>query len=70
MEMYKNLKQSSFAPPGWIFGPVWILLYVLMGYASYRIWKRRDSHNVKSALTYYGIQLIFNFAWSLIFFRF
>jgi len=70
MEKYKNLIQPSFAPPGWIFGPVWTLLYALMGYASYRIWKRRNNYNVKSALTYYGLQLVFNFAWSLIFFRF
>ena len=70
MEKYKNLIQPSFAPPGRIFGPVWTLLYALMGYASYRIWKKRDSYDVKSALTYYGLQLIFNFAWSLIFFRF
>ena len=70
MEMYKNLNQPAFSPPGWIFGPAWLILYGLMGYASYRIWQKKDIQNIKPALIYYGIQLILNFAWSLIFFRF
>ena len=70
MNIYDRLTIPAFAPPGWIFGPAWTLLYALMGYASYRIWQKRDIQNVKPALIYYGIQLVFNFAWSLIFFRF
>ncbi len=70
IELYKKLQQPGFAPPGWVFGPVWLVLYLLMGYASYRIWIKRNSCDVKGALTYYGVQLIFNFSWSLIFFRF
>ena len=70
MDVYQNLEQPAFSPPGWIFGPAWIVLYILMGYASYRIWDRRDKYEVNTALTYYGLQLVFNFFWSLIFFRF
>jgi tryptophan-rich sensory protein len=70
MDIYNRLKIPAFAPPGWVFGPAWTILYALMGYASYRIWQKRANYDVKSALTYYGIQLFFNFAWSLIFFRF
>ena len=70
MELYQNLEQPAFSPPGWIFGPVWIVLYILMGYASYRVWERREKYKVNTALTYYGVQLVFNFFWSLIFFRF
>ena len=70
MEAYKKLVQPSFAPPGWIFGPVWLILYIWMGYASYRVWKNRSNVKIKSALTFYGTQLVFNFFWSLIFFRY
>lgn len=69
MEIYKNLNQPAFSPPGWLFAPVWTLLYALMGYASYRVWKSRDSGR-RDALIFYGIQLALNFFWSIIFFRF
>lgn len=70
IEIYKNLRQPSFSPPGWVFGPVWTVLYILMGYASYMVWKRKGQFEVSGALIYYGIQLVFNFFWPLIFFRF
>lgn len=69
-EAYQQLQKPNFSPPGWVFGPVWTILYVLMGIASYRIYmygiKRKD---VKSALVVYFIQLFLNFLWSIIFFR-
>ncbi len=70
MEKYQQLQQPSFSPPGWVFPVVWSILFLLMGIASYRVYsagiKRRD---VQSALIFYGIQLIFNFFWSILFFR-
>ncbi|MFW6269639.1 MAG: TspO/MBR family protein [Bacillota bacterium] len=68
IEIYKDLKQPFFSPPGWIFGPVWTVLYISMGYASFRIWEKRNKYEVKGPLIFYGIQLIFNFFWSIIFF--
>lgn len=69
-EVYNQLQKPAFSPPGWIFGPVWTILYILMGIASYRIYmygfKRRD---VKIALLVYFVQLFFNFMWTIIFFR-
>ena len=69
-EVYQQLQKPSFSPPAWIFGPVWTILYILMGIASYRIYmygiNRRD---VKVALLVYFIQLGFNFLWSIVFFR-
>lgn len=70
-DFYKELIKPSFAPPAWIFAPVWIVLYLLMGIAAYRIWMHGTyAKGVKSALFYYGLQLVFNFFWSIIFFRF
>lgn len=67
---YQNLAQPSFAPPGWIFGPVWGILYLLMGIASYRIvmlgWA--DSR-VRQAIGFFIIQLALNFMWTPLFFR-
>lgn len=70
-EVYQRLNLPAFAPPAWVFGPVWILLYLLMGIACYRVYLKGPGNPlVKKALLFYLIQLLFNFAWSIIFFRF
>jgi len=66
---YPTLVRPSFAPPTWVFGPVWSALYVMMGVASWLVWRRGLARpEVRAALTLYGIQLVFNLAWSGIFF--
>jgi len=66
---YAMLNKPSFAPPTQVFQPAWTLLYILMGIASYRVWMYGIGRpDVRSALFYYGLQLIFNFLWSIIFF--
>lgn len=56
-------------PPGWIFGPVWTALYLLMGVAAYLIWmKGWENKEVRAALGVFGIQLMLNAAWSVVFF--
>ncbi len=72
MEMvFDTLIKPSFAPPAWVFAPVWIILYALMGIAAYRIFKLGcNKKGVKSALLFYAIQLFLNFLWTIIFFRF
>lgn len=66
---YKTLNKPSFSPPNWIFGPVWTTLYLLMGIASYLIWKQGiKKPKVRVALTFYAIQLVLNFIWSFLFF--
>lgn len=68
---YKELARPSFAPPAWIFGPVWIILYLLMAIAAYRVWMYRNTKKgVYRALFYYFLQLLLNFLWSIIFFRY
>jgi len=69
MDTYKTLNQPPLSPPGWIFPVVWSVLYLLMGYASYRVYTSDSPQpEVKKALTAYGIQLFLNFLWSPVFF--
>ncbi len=65
---YSTLTQPSFSPPNWLFGPVWILLYTLMGVAAYVVWQARSHRGARRALRVYGIQLVLNALWSIIFF--
>lgn len=67
---YQTLRKPSFNPPDWVFGPVWTLLYTLMGLASWLVWRERnkDRPAVQEALGWYSAQLLFNSVWSIIFF--
>jgi benzodiazapine receptor len=64
---YRALDRPSWAPPGWIFGPVWITLYTLMGIAAWRIW-RASSPRRDTALRWFAFQLVLNAAWTPVFF--
>lgn len=71
MESYQALNQPPLSPPGWVFPIVWTILYLLMGYASYRILiSDAEPAAIKKALTFYGIQLALNFLWPILFFGF
>ena len=67
--MYQNLNKPVASPPAILFPIVWTLLYILMGISSYLIYTS-GSEETSSALKIYGLQLFFNFCWSIIFFRF
>lgn len=67
---YESINRPSFNPPGWVFGPVWSALYILMGISLYLIWKTDASRNRNQAILIFFIQLLLNFAWSFIFFYF
>jgi tryptophan-rich sensory protein len=66
---YRTLVRPSIAPPNWVFGPVWTLLYVLMAVAAWRVWLAPPSPTRTWALALFMMQLALNFAWSWIFFR-
>ena len=69
MSGYGDLRQPPLAPPGWVFPVVWSILYLLMGYACYRILTSgADRQQVQKALIAYGVQLFLNFLWSPVFF--
>lgn len=67
---YPTLTKPAWTPPGWVFGPVWTLLYLMMGLASWLVWRKRAENEtqVRGALGWYGLQLGLNLGWSLIFF--
>lgn len=66
---YATLARPALNPPSWIFGPVWTTLYVLMGIATFLVWKKGwGQKNVQKALSVFGFQLVLNALWSIIFF--
>ena len=69
MDLYKTLNQPPLAPPAWVFPVVWTILYVLMGISSALVY-REGGPDSKRALLLYGIQLLVNFIWPILFFRF
>ncbi len=65
---YAGLQKPSFNPPGWIFGPVWTTLYIMMGYALWRVWSH-ESHPLRvKAVQMFFVQLVLNLCWSGAFF--
>lgn len=63
--IYRTLILPSWAPPGWLFGPVWLTLYTLMGIAAWLVWQKSDR---RGALALFAIQLVLNAAWTPVFF--
>lgn len=69
-DWFINLQKPSFNPPNYLFGPVWSLLYLLMGVSLFLIWNTEKSEARSNALLVFFIQLFLNFWWSIFFFSF
>jgi benzodiazapine receptor len=68
-DWYATLNKPFFTPPGWLFGPVWTILYLLMALSAFIVWQKGfDKPAVRIALILYLLQLILNALWSVIFF--
>lgn len=68
---YQTLEKPFFAPPNWIFGPVWIMLYTLMGVSLYLLWRNRKTKpGAIRAMVVFLIHLVLNALWSILFFGF
>jgi tryptophan-rich sensory protein len=66
---YASLNKPSFNPPGWIFGPVWTILYTMMGLAAWLVWQKWGESSVaKAAVILFFVHLVFNTLWSILFF--
>lgn len=74
---YAGLLKPALNPPNWIFGPVWTVLYILMGVAVYLVWssysktgEEKEKKGIKVAIGLFVFQLFLNAAWSVVFFGF
>lgn len=67
---YPTLKKPFFNPPNWIFGPVWTMLYIMMGIAGGLVWNQLENNKelVKKGLFFFTVQLLLNAFWSYLFF--
>jgi benzodiazapine receptor len=65
---YAELNRPPWAPPGWLFGPVWSTLYTLMGIAAWLVWRQRGMAGARSAVLLFIAQLAANALWSWLFF--
>lgn len=65
---YQTLEKPAFNPPDWIFGPVWTVLYALMGIAAWLLNRKRSVSEAPSAFAWFYIQLALNVLWSGLFF--
>ena len=66
---YSSLEKPAFTPPGWLFGPVWTILYILIGVAAFLVWRKGlRSRPVKVALGWFLVQFVLNALWTPVFF--
>lgn len=65
---YQQLARPEWAPPGWLFGPVWSVLYLLMGIAAWLVWREHGFSGAGIALILFIIQLAANALWTWVFF--
>ena len=67
-EWFRTLVRPSFAPPNWLFGPVWTLLYSMMAISAWLVWRASGFAKARTALTVFAVQLVLNATWSGLFF--
>lgn len=67
-DWYAGLKKPSWNPPGWVFGPVWTTLYVMMAVAAWLVWKHGGFAVQRRPLMLFLVQLVLNAAWTPLFF--
>lgn len=65
---YAQLVRPAWAPPGWLFGPVWSVLYLLMGVSAWLVWRAHGWQGARSALLLFVVQLGVNALWTWLFF--
>jgi len=65
---YAQLVQPAWAPPAWLFGPVWMALYAMMAVAAWLVWRRGGFRHQRQALAWFLVQLVLNALWSWLFF--
>ncbi|MDB6061006.1 MAG: tryptophan-rich sensory protein [Verrucomicrobiaceae bacterium] len=66
---YAQLVRPNWAPPAYLFGPVWTVLYLLMGISAWLVWRVGGFRPARNALTLFLVQLVVNALWSWLFFE-
>lgn len=69
MASFAGMTKPPLTPPGWVFPVVWTVLYTMMGIAAYLV-TVTEGEGVDEALAFYGVQLVANFFWPILFFGF
>lgn len=67
-DWYAALVKPALTPPAWVFGPVWALLFLMMGLAAWLVWRRRGFTGAVVPLILFWGQLTLNVLWSFLFF--
>ena len=65
---YAQLVQPAWAPPAWLFGPVWTVLYIMIGVSAWLVWRAHGLRRARLALTLFVAQLVANALWTWLFF--
>ena len=65
---YADIAKPNWTPPNWLFGPVWTILFSLMATAAWIVWRKHGIKNARNAFIWFGVQLILNSLWSVLFF--
>lgn len=65
---YRQLVKPAWCPPNWLFGPVWLMIYLTIAFAGWLVWLEEPAAQRNVALGVYGLQLLLNAAWSAVFF--
>jgi tryptophan-rich sensory protein len=65
---YGQLIQPTWSPPGWLFGPVWSVLYTMMGVSAWLVWRQYGMRLVRTAFIVFVVQLALNALWTWLFF--
>jgi tryptophan-rich sensory protein len=66
---YGKLSQPDWAPPAWLFGPVWSVLYLMIGVAAWLVWRKHGFDRASTALRLFTFQLLVNALWTWLFFK-
>lgn len=67
-DQYGALVQPTWAPPTWLFGPVWTVLYATIAVAGWLVWRKDGWTGARTALTVFAVQLVLNALWTPLFF--
>jgi tryptophan-rich sensory protein len=65
---YRALNKPSWQPPDWLFPPAWAVLYLLIAFATWRVWITSEWHQLFVPMAAFGVQVVLNAAWSALFF--